>query len=44
MFGGPEEAAIRQYQADRKQKQQYLRENITEIGYDASDFAQYLGW
>ena len=37
-------ALYQQYQADRKQKQQYLVENIQNMGYDAGDFAHYLGW
>lgn len=37
-------ALYQQYQADRKQKQQYLVDNIQNMGYDAADFAHYLGW
>lgn len=37
-------ALYQQYQADRKQKQQYLVDNIQNAGYDAGDFAHYLGW
>ena len=43
MFGA-EDAAIMKYQAERKQKQQYLKENIIDIGYDASHFAEYMAW
>ena len=37
-------ALYQQYQSDRKEKQQYLVDNIQNMGYDAGDFAHYLGW
>ena len=29
---------------ERKEKQQYLVDNIQNMGYVAGDFAHYLGW
>lgn len=37
-------ALYQRYQEERKEKQQYLVDNIQNRGYDAGDFAHYLGW
>ena len=37
-------ALYQRYQEERKEKQQYLVDNIQNMGYDAGDFAHYLGW
>lgn len=37
-------ALYQRYQEERKEKQQYLVDNIQNQGYDAGDFAHYLGW
>lgn len=39
-----EDYEIKAFQAERKRKQQYLVTNIQNAGYDASDFAHFLGW
>ena len=44
MLGGGEFAEIQRYQKDKKDKEAYLQENVYNLGYDADDFAYYMGY
>lgn len=36
--------AFKNYQQEKKAKQNYLRDYITNQGYDSADFAHFLSW